>query len=184
MRVGGGDPIPVDLRIIAASNVPPEKAIQEGKLRQDLYYRLNVFPIHLPPLRQREGDVLVLAEHFLDQLNASEGSDKRLSHAARARLEVYPWPGNVRELKNEIQRAFILSEDVVDFEGLVVSPAPVQSSDGPIQTLRIGTSLSDAERLLILSTLDYCGGDKKKAAAILGISLKTLYNRLNLYAAV
>jgi len=189
MRVGGNEPIAVDLRVIAATNRPPEEAVRAGKLRQDVFYRLNVFPIHIPPLRERQGDVLVLAEYFLDQLNRSEGTLKRFSPAARASVVAHSWPGNVRELKNEIQRAFIMSDEVVEFSGLsapdALPPAPgaAANDSGPSQSFRIGTPLSEVERRLILATLEYCSGDKRKAAAMLGISLKTLYNRLNLYAA-
>ena len=190
MRVGGSDSVPVDLRVIAATNSSPEEATRAGKLRQDLFYRLNVFPINLPPLRERQGDVLVLAEYFLEQLNRSEGAQKRFSPAARASVVAHTWPGNVRELKNEIQRAFIMSDEVVEMSTLSATEAPPPASSasindaGPSQSFRIGTPLSEVERRLILATLEYCSGDKRKAASMLGISLKTLYNRLNLYATV
>jgi DNA-binding NtrC family response regulator len=184
MRVGGTEPIPVDLRVVAATNRPAEEALQAGKLRQDLYYRLNVFPIGLPPLRNRGGDVLLLADEFLNELNRAEGTDKRFSPAARSRMQSHAWPGNVRELKNEIQRAFIMSDEVVELEASAPATVSAPASDGPSQSIPIGTSIYQAERQLILATLDHCGGDKRKAAAVLGISLKTLYNRLNLYSAV
>ncbi len=186
MRLGGSDLIPVDVRVIAATNRPPDQAVQDGKLRADLYYRLNVFPIPIPPLRERSADIVVLAEYFLDQLNRAEGTTKRLSPAGRARISSHNWPGNVRELKNEVHRAYILADDVLEFEGLaqesvtIVRAAP---ETGPVQTIRVGTPLAEVERRLILSTLESCGGDKRKASAMLGISLKTLYNRINLYAA-
>ncbi|HEY6553251.1 MAG TPA: sigma-54 dependent transcriptional regulator, partial [Vicinamibacteria bacterium] len=182
-RVGGESRIPVSVRLIAASNRPPREAIQAKKLREDLFYRLNVFPIVLPALRDREGDVLMLADHFLESLNASEGAAKRLSAGARDRILAYAWPGNVRELKNELQRAFIMSESVIEFDDLAQGPhsAPVPNAGGQ-QPPDVGGSLDDSERLLILATLEHCGGDKKRAAEILGISLKTLYNRLHLYA--
>jgi two-component system, NtrC family, response regulator HydG len=180
-RVGGESRIPVTVRLIAASNRVPKEAIQAGKLREDLFYRLNVFPIALPPLREREGDALLLATHFLKVMNASEKTAKRFSAKARERLSAYPWPGNVRELKNELQRAFIMSEQVIELDGLapVPQPTPGPRSGAPPD---VGGSLDDAERQLILATLEHCGGDKKKAAEILGVSLKTLYNRLHLYA--
>jgi len=183
MRVGGETHIPVAVRLIAASNRPPKEAIQAGKLREDLFYRLNVFPIVLPPLRERDGDALLLADAFLDALNDAEGTAKRLSAEAGKRILDYPWPGNVRELKNELRRAFIMSEEVIEFDDL--APGPHRGSAPPAggqEPPRVGVSLDDAERQLILATLERCGGDKKKAAEILGISLKTLYNRLNLYA--
>jgi two-component system response regulator AtoC len=184
-RVGGEVRIAVTVRLIAASNRPPKEAIQANKLREDLFYRLNVFPIVLPPLRERDGDALLLAHHFLEALNLAEGTAKRLSAGARERICAYPWPGNVRELKNELQRAFIMSEDVIELDGLVAGPQPASvPGSGPQQPPDLGGSLDDAERQLILATLERCGGDKKRAAEILGISLKTLYNRLHLYAKI
>jgi DNA-binding NtrC family response regulator len=187
MRLGGESPIPVDLRIVAATNRPPEEAVRGGKLREDLLYRLNVFPIALPPLRDRTDDVVLLADHFLEELNKIEGTEKRFSNPAHERLKSYSWPGNVRELKNEIHRAFIIADDVIEMDGLVTT-LPVRtdgaSGSGPSENIPIGTSLADAERRLILTTLESCRGDKRRAAEILGISLKTLYNRLNLYAGV
>jgi two-component system response regulator AtoC len=182
-RVGGEVRIPVTVRLIAASNRPPKEAIRASKLREDLFYRLNVFPIVLPPLRERDGDALLLADHFLEALNLTEGTAKRLSAGARERIGAYPWPGNVRELKNELQRAFIMSEDVIELDGLLPGPHPASvPGAGPQPPPGVGGSLDDAERLLILATLERCGGDKKRAAEILGVSLKTLYNRLHLYA--
>jgi DNA-binding NtrC family response regulator len=175
-RVGGDEPVPVNVRLIAASNRVPKVAVQDGKLREDLYYRINVFPISLPPLRDREQDVLLLADQFLESLNAAQGTSKRLSGTARERLAAYRWPGNVRELKNEMQRAFILYENEIEFPDLAAvraaAPAPTE----------VGGSLEESERVLILKTLEQCEGDKKQAAQILGVSLKTLYNRLHLYA--
>ncbi len=177
-RVGGDVPVPVDVRLIAASNRVPKDAVQDRKLREDLFYRINVFPIALPPLRDREGDPLLLADYFLESLNAAQGKSKRLSPAARDRIKAYPWRGNVRELKNELQRAFIMYDGVIELPDLLIGrgSAPAAPSNGG--------SLEDSERELILKTLEECGGDKKKAAKILGISLKTLYNRLHLYARI
>ncbi len=182
-RVGGEAHIPVTVRLIAASNRPPKEAIQASKLREDLFYRLNVFPITLPPLREREGDVLLLAEQFLEAINSSEGTAKRLSAKARERIQSHSWPGNVRELKNELHRAFIMSEEVIELDGLAPEPHPTPAQrTGAHPPPDVGGSLDDAERQLILATLERCGGDKKRAAEILGISLKTLYNRLHLYS--
>jgi DNA-binding NtrC family response regulator len=184
-RVGGEARIPVTVRLIAASNRPPQDAILAKKLREDLFYRLNVFPIILPPLRERDGDAELLADHFLEAMNRAEGTAKNLSAAARERIRTYPWPGNVRELKNEMQRAFILSEKVIEFEGLESAQRQGgQANSGDGGAPEVGGSLDDAERHLILATLERCAGDKKKTAEILGISLKTLYNRLNLYAKI
>jgi DNA-binding NtrC family response regulator len=176
VRVGGDEPMRVDVRLIAASNRVPAEAVRDGKLREDLFYRINVFPIVLPPLRERAGDALLLADKFLDELNVAHGTSKTLSVAARRRIESYPWRGNVREVKNELQRAFIMSDGTLEFADLTAArggPPPPAESAG---------SLEESERKLILATLEQCGGDKKQAAQKLGISLKTLYNRLHQYA--
>jgi two-component system, NtrC family, response regulator AtoC len=186
MRVGGDSMIDVDVRVIAASNRSPETAVKEGKFREDLLYRLNVFPITLPPLRERNGDIDLLADHFLALMNRDEGTGKRFSGAARRRMAAYAWPGNVRELKNLIQRAYILSDDTIEMDTLPTSvvAAPTASAEpGTPDGIRVGMSLSDIERFFILATLEQYGGDKRKAAEVLGISLKTMYNRLNNYAA-
>lgn len=188
-RVGGSTPIPVDVRVVAATNRDPRAAVEEGRLREDLFYRLNVFPISLPPLREREGDVDLLAQHFLADLNRAEGSSKSWSRGALARLRANPWKGNVRELKNVVQRAYILAdaeigpEAVPAPEGEATSDAAVEKSEAVSLEVRVGSSIADVERRLILATLDGVGGDKKRAAETLGISLKTLYNRLNVYEA-
>jgi DNA-binding NtrC family response regulator len=185
-RVGGDEPISVDVRVIAASNRVPEQSVRDGKFREDLLYRLNVFPIVLPPLRDREGDIELLAEHFLAQLNRDEGTSKKFSAPARRRINGYPWPGNVRELMNMVRRAFILAEDMVEMEGLPVGVAASSpaSGGGAPDAIRVGMSLAELERHFILATLEQYGGDKRKAAEVLGISLKTMYNRLNNYAAM
>jgi len=184
LRIGGDTPASVEVRVIAATNRVPNRAVSEGKLREDLYYRLNVFPIVLPPLRERPGDIALLGEHFLAQLNEADGRSKRLDADALERLDRYPWPGNVRELKNVLQRAFIMAEVEIDtscFPPEVGLPATAVVDEGGGPQFPIGTSLAEAERQLILNTLAHYGGDKRKAADALGISLKTLYNRLNLY---
>ncbi len=183
-RVGGEDAVSVDVRLVAATNRSPEQAVKQGALRQDLYYRLNVFPIPLPPLRERGEDIVLLAEHFLAELNQSSGTPKRLSALARDRLLRHTWPGNVRELRNAMQRDHIMAGEELRMDALVAAAAaenaaPVAAkADG----IAVGMRLVEVERRMILATLDHCGGDKKQAAQILGISLKTLYNRLNVYA--
>jgi len=188
LRIGGDQPVPTDVRVVAASNRNTAQAVAEGRLREDLYYRLNVFPITLPPLRERPGDVTLLAQHFLEALNVAEGTQKRFAPAALERLERHEWPGNVRELKNAVQRAYIMAENEIDATCLpadlgapVVSASVVPSGTNDAPALKVGTSLGEAERHLILATLEHYHGDKKKAAEVLGISLKTLYNRLNVY---
>jgi DNA-binding NtrC family response regulator len=185
VRVGGTASVPVNVRVIAATNRDPAEAVKAGKLREDLYYRLNVFPITLPPLRNRPGDIDLLADHFLTQLNRAAGTSKVWSRAALERLRSNPWTGNVRELSNVVQRAYILADDEISADLLPLSeaastPAPEK---GQMLQIRVGTSIDRAEQRLILATLELTGGDKKKAAEILCISLKTLYNRLNVYDA-
>jgi len=185
-RVGGTETLRVDVRVVAATNRSADEAVAAGRLRQDLLYRLNVFPIVLPPLREREEDVELLARHFLAQFNRDEGQDKQLTRAALARLRAHSWPGNVRELRNVVQRAFIVAEDALGAESLPLPTSPAPATPPlPHQALVIqpGTRIAEAERRLILATLEHCDQDKRKAAEALGISLKTLYNRLNEYGA-
>ena len=188
MRVGGSAALDVDVRVIAATNRDPQQAIADGKLREDLFYRLNVFPIALPPLRERGEDIELLARHFLDQLNTREKTHKRLSPEADARLRAYAWPGNVRELKNAVERAAILADEAIGAEllpepGTAPVPNAATSASGPMLQVRVGSSLEELERRMILATLNELGGDKRRTAEVLGISLKTLYNRLNQYGA-
>ena len=202
-RVGGDEEISVSVRVIAASNRDLGQAVSEGRLREDLMYRLCVIPLSVPPLRDREGDTLLLAEMFLGELNDVHGTEKTFSDEARARVAAHSWPGNVRELKNAVHRAYVLSDDIVEFAAgghlsewsarpsttaartsPLGEPATVPSistnGKGDI-TIRVGTSLDDAERALIMATLMSVDGSKSRAAQILGISLKTLYNRLHAY---
>ncbi|NMG17387.1 sigma-54-dependent transcriptional regulator [Aromatoleum bremense] len=181
MRVGTNEHIATDVRLIAATNRSPEKAVAEGRMREDLYHRLNVFPIYLPPLRERGTDLELLAEHFLAELNEQEQTNKRFSPAAIAALYAHNWPGNVRELKNYVHRAFILADDVIEPDH-----APenfLQKSHSSVITIRVGTPLDEVNRRVMEATLMECGNVKRKAAEMLGISLKTLYNRLAVYNA-
>ena len=183
-RVGATDPTPVDVRVIAAANRVPSEAVEEGVLREDLFYRLNVFPIELPPLRDRGGDVALLAEHFLEKVNARDATAKRLSSRALTRLQELSWPGNVRQLKNVVERAAILADSEIDADSLpAVDPDAGLESEPSMLQVRVGSALDEVERRMILATLEALDGNKKKAAKILGISLKTLYNRLNVYEA-
>src|ERR671915_2632382 len=179
-RVGTTTPISADVRVLAATNRSPEGAVADGKLREDLYHRLNVFPIAMPPLRERGTDIELLAEHFLDMLNKQESASKKFAPATIAALYAHSWPGNVRELKNYVQRAFILADDVIDAN---LAPAAVAAPESaPLLSVRVGTTLEEVSRRLIEATLAECGS-KRKAADMLGISLKTLYNRLAAYKA-
>jgi len=213
MRVGSTQSQEADVRIIAATNRPPLQAVSMGKLREDLLYRLNVFPIDLPPLRERLSDVPLLANHFLAAICEQESRARRFSPAALRQLEAYHWPGNVRELRNAVQRVFVMARDEVIDEGWLpgvdkaarAAPAPGASAAPRTQMpatdtlaaaavepapaaqdcvmLPIGTSMAQAERALMLATLRHYNHHKERTAAVLGISLKTLYNRLKEYAA-
>ncbi|MBP1685421.1 MAG: Fis family transcriptional regulator [Deltaproteobacteria bacterium] len=181
LRIGGEQTLPVDVRVIAASNRQPDDAVSHGKLREDLLYRLKVFPLHLPPLCERGDDVELLAQHFLAQLNKAEGTAKVLTRAALQRMRMHRWPGNVRELKNLVHHAFILADEEIGVDCLPAEIGGAEPPSGASLHLKVGMSLADADRRLILATLSECGGDKRKAADVLGISLKTLYNRLKAY---
>jgi DNA-binding NtrC family response regulator len=187
-RVGGEEPITVDVRILAASNRKVSEAIDQGTLRQDLYYRLRVFELSLAPLRERPEDVTEMARRFLDELGKESDTRKTFSPDALQALVRHAWPGNVRELRNVIHSACILAGDEIGVEHLPpelqgAEPAADRAEDRDERLLQIsiGTSLADVERQLIHATLRQCAGNKTKTAEILGISLKTLYNRLNAY---
>jgi DNA-binding NtrC family response regulator len=189
LRVGGNDPIECDVRILAATNRDPIEAVAKGQLREDLYYRLNVFTINLPPLRERGDDVQLLAQHFLDELNGTEGTQKRWSPQALGALAQRAWRGNVRELRNAVHQAFILADREIG-EGSLSAYEPIRDpkevpatgANGQLE-VTVGTEIAAVEKRLILATLEHFEGDKKKAALTLGISLKTLYNRLAVYRA-
>ncbi len=178
-RVGGTEPIKVDVRVVAATSRRVDEAVAAGKLREDLFYRLNVFPIQLPPLRERGDDIELLADNVLAELNRDAGTAKHFTRACLDRLHRHSWPGNVRELQNVIRRAFILAEGDVGVDSLPLEVNEQLSATSLVT--RVGTPIAEVERRLILATLEHCDGDKKKAADILKISLKTLYNRLNEY---
>jgi DNA-binding NtrC family response regulator len=183
-RVGSTESIPVDVRLVSASNRNPSQAVESGLLRQDLFYRLNVFPIHMPPLRERQDDIELLAEHFLEQVNRREKSEKRWSEAALRHLRDLSWTGNVRELRNVVDRAAILTDRMIGVQDLpAVDGRPSAAGTAGLLQVEVGSPISDVERSLIMATLEHLGGDKKRAAEVLGISLKTLYNRLAVYAA-
>lgn len=180
-RVGGSQEIKVDVRLIAATNRSLDEAVSEGRLRQDLMYRLAVFPIHVPPLRERGNDTGLLAQHFLDELNREAGTRKQFTRRSLERIRTYHWPGNVRELKNLVHRAYILSADAVTLEEPVSASAGKTLLVNDTLNFPIGIPLADAQREFILATLKHFRGNKRQTAEILGISLKTLYNRLRDY---
>jgi DNA-binding NtrC family response regulator len=183
-RVGASTELTSDVRVIAATNRCPLQAVQKGTLREDLLYRLAVFPVALPPLRSRGEDVELLAEHFLTELNVQGRTQKRLSALSRMTLKQHTWPGNVRELKNCIERAYILGDTILDLAPLTPGAAARgdQAGDDRRLNIRVGSRIYDMERSLIEATLDYFKGNKRRAADTLGCSLKTLYNKLNGYS--
>jgi DNA-binding NtrC family response regulator len=183
-RVGASTELTSDFRVIAATNRCPLQAVQSGQLREDLLYRLAVFPVAMPPLRNRGADVELLAEHFLAELNTQGRTQKRFSALARMMMRQHTWPGNVRELKNCIERAFILGDTVLELAPLIPGAArdSDQVSDDKRLNIRVGSRIYDMERSLIEATLDYFKGNKRRAADALGCSLKTLYNKLNGYS--
>jgi two-component system, NtrC family, response regulator HydG len=196
MRVGGEQTVEVDVRIIGATNRDPNQALQEHQLREDLWYRLNVFPIRLPPLRERRCDIALLAQHFLDELNGANATNKRWTPSGIETLEGWDWPGNVRELKNAVHRAYILGEQEITAAALPAPRAAARTGGATMQPrataaagaveyveVAIGSSIADVERKLILATVAACRGNKQRAANLLGVSLKTLYTRLNAYRA-
>ncbi len=181
LRIGSEREINVDVRVVAATNRDPEEAVQERKLRADLLYRLLVFPIEVPPLRERGNDVALITEHYLGQLNADAETSKRFTSEALEQLCTHQWPGNVRELRNAIERAFIMASDRIGVEWLPFVPDTGLASERAAARSSVGTSLASAERELIVTTVNHHRGDKSEAARVLGISLKTLYNRLHKY---
>jgi DNA-binding NtrC family response regulator len=187
-RLGSKVETPVDVRVLAATNKNPEQAVANGQLRQDLYFRLNVFHIHLPPLREHKEDLPLLIEHLLLDISAKHG--KRVTGVAADAMDLlrsYPWPGNVRELRNVLERAVIASDrGTINRQHLPpdFGHAPAVSTSG-LGGLRfpVGTTVDDAERELILQTLAATSHNKTRAAELLGISLKTLHNKLKEYEA-
>ena len=183
-RVGSTDTIRTDVRVIAATNRDPYRAVKAGKLREDLLYRLQVVPLHVPPLRERKGDIAVLTSYFLAQLNEKGATSKMFSPSALERMERYDWPGNVRELANVVQRAWILADGRAITQP-VLQRETVLGTVSPAATgfqVTVGESLADVERRLILHTVQRCR-TREEAARILKISTKTLYNKLRVYEA-
>ena len=183
-RVGSTDTIQTDVRVVAATNRDPYQAVKSGKLREDLLYRLQVVPLHVPPLRERKGDIAVLTSYFLSQLNEKGATTKVFSASALERMERYDWPGNVRELANVVQRAWILAEGRAITQP-VLQRETVLGTVSPAATgfqVNVGESLAEVERRLILHTVQRCR-TREEAARILKISTKTLYNKLRVYEA-
>jgi transcriptional regulator with PAS, ATPase and Fis domain len=185
-RIGGSDLIGADVRILAATNRAPQQAFQDGRLRADLFYRLAVLPVDVPPLREREGDVDLLIDYFLEVFNERYASVKTVSAELRHQFGQYFWPGNVRELRNAMERAYVLADHellpVPLMSAVDRPPDPTAAASNPEAIeVPVGTKLHHAERLLIESTLRHCSGNRQRAADLLGCSLKTLYNKLQSY---
>ena len=184
-RVGGNEMVKTDVRVIAASNLDLEEAVGASRFRRDLFYRLNVYPIKLPPLRERREDIPLLAIHFLEIYKKRSGKNiTGVTEKALARLRRYDWPGNVRELENAIERAVIITQ------GLMITvddlPDGVRGAESETDArksveVEIGATMDEVERRLILETLAYTRGDKSRTAQILGIGRKTLYRKLQQY---
>jgi len=182
--VGGTNPLKVDVRIVAATNADLEKAIKQERFRTDLYYRLNVIPVHLPPLRKRRDDVPLLVNHFLGRYNdtVAENRQKAITQEAMEVLAAYDWPGNVRELENVVERAVILEES----DHITVSALPDklrfrEASSQRLITERAQVTLEELEREYLIKVLNDTGWQKKKASAILGINASTLYRKIQRY---
>ncbi len=189
-RLGARTEQDVDVRVLAATNRDPGAAVGEGHLRADLFYRLNVFNIHMPPLREHPGDLPAMTEAMLNEMNEKHG--RKVSGVAQSmldRLMSYDWPGNARELRNTIERAVILCPDGAPLDAGHLppgfgkaKPAAAPASDAGTISVQVGATVDEAERLLILRTLEATGQNKTRAAEILGVSLKTLHNKLKEYS--
>jgi DNA-binding NtrC family response regulator len=183
-RAAGTMDLPVDVRVLASTHRSTSRALGEGRLREDIYYRLAVLNIPLPPLRERGGDILLLADFFLAELNLQNGTRKRMSEELQARFLQHRWPGNVGELRNAVERAYILCDgelNLADHDMPGLHGIGGRGVDADEICLSIGTTLDEIERTAILATLKHFEGDKRRAADVLGCSLKTLYNKLHAY---
>lgn len=183
-RVGGSTTIPVDTRIVATSNRNLEEAVAAGKFREDLFFRLNVITLQLPPLRERKEDIPNLADHFLRKFNTENGKQiQGFTDEARTALLAYNWPGNIRELQNAIERAVVLSvENWLTPRDFQFNTATLIQESTP-SGLAAGTTVAEMEQRLIFSTLEHCQQNRTRASELLGISVRTLRNKLNEYQA-
>ncbi|MBT5415719.1 MAG: sigma-54-dependent Fis family transcriptional regulator, partial [Rhodospirillaceae bacterium] len=189
-RVGGMAPIPVDIRVIATTNRDLEEEVREGRFREDLYFRLNVVTLTMPPLRDRPLDIAALAEHFIRKYSEANGiEERRLAPTTLRRLAEHAWPGNVRELENAMHRAVLLAEsDEIEPQAVLLTSrlhpdaSPAQpGGTAAMPAALVGRTVADVERDLILETLGHCLGNRTHAANILGISIRTLRNKLKQY---
>lgn len=188
-RLGAKAPVRINVRLIATTNRDLEEMVRAGQFREDLFYRLNVIPIHVPPLRTRQNDIDLLARFFVEVSAHMNGKrPKRLSDEAMAKLLAWRWPGNVRELENVIERAVLMSPgDVIRPEDILIQGPALEANTSQIQSgneLTPGMTISEAERRLILKTLEYTNQNRTRAAQMLGISIRTLRNKLHEYGVV
>jgi len=186
--VGSTRRVPIQVRILAATNRDLEKAVAEGTFRRDLYFRLNVLSLRIPPLRERKQDIPLLAEHFLERLARTTGTQRTLSQEALKAMIEYDWPGNVRELENCLERACAMSSGPVLQVGDLASPLQKVQMLGPATAAAIADMprihpITEIEKTAILSAIDQLKGDKLAAARLLGIGKTTLYRKLKEYAA-
>jgi two-component system, NtrC family, response regulator HydG len=179
--VGGESEIEVDVRVVSATNRDPQGAVEDGSLREDLYFRLAQFPVRVPPLRERGGDIELLATHFLAEQNAERGVEKAFSDDVLEIFAIHDWPGNVRELRNVVIHGHLLAGNEITVDDLPEYMPQTDSHRARSFRTQIGMTIAEVERRHLLATLAHFGGEKKKTAEVLGISLKTLYNRLKRY---
>jgi DNA-binding NtrC family response regulator len=179
--VGGENEQKVDVRIVSATNREPKSAVEEGVLREDLYFRLAQFPIRVPPLRERNTDIELLAKHFLNEQNAERGVTKTFRDDVLELFQLHDWSGNVRELRNVVIHGHLLAGMEIGPDDLPEYLPQTGSEQARGFRTQIGMTLAEVERRHLLATLAHFGGEKKKTAEVLGISLKTLYNRLKKY---
>ena len=182
-RVGGEKTIKVDVRVIAATNRNLREEVKKGAFREDLYYRLNVVHIEVPPLRERKEDIELLALNFLDQFNKEDGRKiEGISSQARKALLSYDWPGNIRELKNSIESSVVLARgNIIQLEDLPAQITSQVAENKSSITIDLPVTMEEAERKIILSTIEYCAGNKSRASELLEIGRKTLHRKLNEY---
>ncbi|MFH1057387.1 MAG: sigma-54 dependent transcriptional regulator [Pseudomonadota bacterium] len=194
-RVGGKRPVPVDVRVVATTNRDLKEHIEKGEFREDLFYRLNVIPLKVPPLRERPSDVLLLADHFLAHYAVENGKPGlKLGEAARRAIVAHPWPGNVRELQNTMERAVLLTpgpevtpadllfeDHLPDLAESLEAMTTASAAAAGAENLGLPPTLREAEKMLIMRALDQTEGNRTHAAKVLGISVRTLRNKLNEY---
>lgn len=182
-RVGGDEPISVDVRLVATTNRDLEEEVREGRFREDLYYRLNVFHVHLPPLRERKDDIPALVEHFVQKYNDRNGfSVENVGSEVLDAFSAYDWPGNIRELENAVERAVVLTRSgEVGVDTLHLGKRKETGGADGRFVFEPGITIAQAEKELILRTLEHCGQNRTKAAQVLDISIRTLRNKLHEY---